>query len=206
MVCACPGGTHAHFCSRDTFDVYAAVLFKEISVDLGMNLVQVGAVWGLAALPGIFTGMVGGSLGDRFGAKQTLMITCLLSGAAGALRGLSDGFISLAVTIFLSGFLFSAIPMNVHKICSTWFSGRQLGLPNGVVSTGMALGFMTTSILSATVLSPLLGGWRGMCSSFMGPSQWLSAYPGHLPALNPVIARCQVRMIASHHFGSQHHI
>ena len=134
------------------------VLFKEISVDLGLNLVQVGVVWGLAALPGIVTGLAGGSIGDRFGAKRTLMIVCLLSGAAGALRGLSDGYLSLAITIFLSGFLFPAIPMNVHKICSIWFSGRQLGLANGVVSTGMALGFMITSVLSATVLSPLLGG------------------------------------------------
>jgi cyanate permease len=150
------------------------VLFKEISDDLGLNLVQIGVVWGLASLPGIFTGLVGGSIGDRFGAKRTLMVLCLLSGVAGALRGLSDGFISLTVTILLAGFLFPAIPMNVHKICSIWFSGRQLGLANGVVSTGMALGFMTTSILSATVLSPLLGGWRNVLFLYGAISMALS--------------------------------
>jgi cyanate permease len=102
------------------------------------------------------------------------MVLCLLSGVAGALRGLSDGFISLTVTILLAGFLFPAIPMNVHKICSIWFSGRQLGLANGVVSTGMALGFMTTSILSATVLSPLLGGWRNVLFLYGAISMALS--------------------------------
>jgi cyanate permease len=35
-----------------------------------------------------------------------------------------------------------------------------MGLASGVLSMGMALGFMLGSILSATFLSPWLGGWR----------------------------------------------
>jgi cyanate permease len=72
----------------------------------------------------------------------------------------SDDFVTLAVTAFLFGLVPPAIPMNVHKTCGVWFSGRHLGLANGVVSMGMALGFMLGSLLSATVLSPWLGGWR----------------------------------------------
>jgi MFS family permease len=37
-----------------------------------------------------------------------------------------------------------------------------LGLANGVLSMGMALGFITGSMISATVLSPWLGGWRNV--------------------------------------------
>jgi cyanate permease len=58
--------------------------------------------------------------------------------------------------------LIPIIPMNVHKTCGIWFSKRQLGLANGVVSMGMALGFMATSMVSATVLSPWLGGWQNV--------------------------------------------
>jgi cyanate permease len=50
--------------------------------------------------------------------------------------------------------------MNIHKTCGIWFSGKNLGLANGVVSAGMALGFMIGSLISATVISPWLGGWQ----------------------------------------------
>lgn len=136
------------------------VLFKEISEELGLSLVQIGVIWGVGSLTGIFTGLLGGSIGDRFGAKRTLMVACLLAGASGALRGLAGDFITMAGTMFLFGFITPAIPMNVHKTCGIWFSGRHLGLANGVVSGGMALGFMVGSMISATVVSPWLGSWR----------------------------------------------
>ncbi|MCP4403055.1 MAG: hypothetical protein GY801_37835, partial [bacterium] len=31
------------------------VLFKEISEDLGLSLVQIGSIWGLMAFPALFT-------------------------------------------------------------------------------------------------------------------------------------------------------
>lgn len=138
------------------------VLFKEISTDLGLSLVQIGAIWGLGSLSGIFTGLIGGSIGDRIGIRRTLSTACLLAGLIGALRGLSGSFVTLAATVFLFGLLPPTIPPNIHKTCSIWFSGRRLGLANGVVSAGMALGFMVGSMVSATVLSPWLGGWRNV--------------------------------------------
>jgi MFS family permease len=136
------------------------VLFDEIAKELGLTLVEIGWVWGIGFLTGIVTGLMGGALGDRFGAKRTLMVGCFLAGITGALRGLSDDFVTLAGATFIFGLVTPAIPMNVHKTCGVWFSGRHLGLANGIVSAGMALGFMLGSLLSATVLSPWLGGWR----------------------------------------------
>jgi NNP family nitrate/nitrite transporter-like MFS transporter len=136
------------------------VLFDEIAKELGLKLVEIGWIWGIGFLTGIVTGIIGGALGDRYGAKRILMVGCFLAGITGALRGLSDDFVTLAGATFLFGLMTPAIPMNVHKTCGVWFSGRRLGLANGVVSAGMALGFMLGSLLSATVLSPWLGGWR----------------------------------------------
>jgi ACS family hexuronate transporter-like MFS transporter len=144
------------------------VLFQEISEELGLSLVQVGLIWGAGSLTGIFTGLLGGAMGDRFGAKRTLMVTCLLAGVSGALRGLAGDFITLAGTMFLFGFITPAIPMNVHKTCGLWFSGRRLGLANGVASGGMALGFMVGSMISATVMSPWLGSWRSVLLLYGG--------------------------------------
>lgn len=138
------------------------VLFKEISVELDLNLVQIGTVWGMIPLAGIFVVLIGGLLGDRFGVKRTLSTLCFLAGLAGALRGLSGSFISLATTMFLFGILNASIPINVHKVASIWFPGRHLGLANGILSLGMGLGLTAGAMISATILSPLLGGWRNV--------------------------------------------
>jgi MFS family permease len=138
------------------------VLFTEISEDLGLSLVQVGTVWGITGLAGIFVVLIGGLLGDRFGVKLVITTACLLAGIAGASRGLSGNFATLMLTMFLFGLTSSVIPVNVHKNCGIWFSSRQLGLANGVVSMGMALGFTVGAMISATVLSPWLGGWKNV--------------------------------------------
>ena len=146
------------------------VLFKEISEDLHLSLVQMGTIWGAGFLPGIIMGTVGGALGDRFGTRQVLRGFCVLAGIGCALRGISDTFWSLGATNLVYGCLFPAIPTNVHKTCGIWFSKGQLGLANGTVSMGMAMGFMVTSMISATFLSPLLGGWRHVLFFYGGIS------------------------------------
>ncbi len=138
------------------------VLFKEISEDLDLNLVQLGTVWGVGGLGAICVLLIGGVLGDRFGIKRVLSVTCFLAGLTGAMRGLSGSFISLTATTLLFSLLYSTIPVNVHKTCAIWFPGRQLALANGVVTVGMALGFTVAAMISATILSPLLGGWRNV--------------------------------------------
>ncbi len=136
------------------------VLFYEMSEDLGLSLVQIGTVWGIASLAGVFAALLGGVIGDRFGTKRTLAIGCLALGVAGASRGFSGDLAALTGTVFLSGLVAAAIPMNLHKACAVWFPRRRLGLANGVIAAGMALGFTIGSLISATVLSPWLGGWR----------------------------------------------
>lgn len=172
------------------------VLFKEISADLHLSLVQVGLVWGISALPGVFATLLGGAIGDRFGPRRVLIIGCLLTGLAGGLRGLSNGFISLALTMSLLGLATSFITMNVFKMCVLWFPSRQLGLANGVLSMGMALGFLIGSLFSATVFSPWLGGWRAVLYLYGAIAMvisipWIFTRPA--PAARSTIATSGVR-------------
>lgn len=144
------------------------VLFAEIAKDLRLSLVQVGAIWGMVSFAGLFAGLAGGMIGDRFGTKRTLAVACLLIGLAGASRGLSNGLATMTITVFLTGLVSAAIPMNLHKVCAIWFSAKRLGSANAVISAGMALGFMVGSLISATVLSPWLGGWRSVMFFYGG--------------------------------------
>lgn len=144
------------------------VLFDEIALDLNLSLVEVGVIWGIGGLPGIFTALIAGAMGDRFGPKRILTLACLLIGIAGGVRALAQGYAGFLGAVFLVGLLTPLVSMNVFKTIGLWFSSVQLGLANGVLSMGMALGFLLSSMISATVLSPLLGGWRNVLLLYGG--------------------------------------
>ena len=152
------------------------VLFDEISADLNLSLVQVGWIWGVGSVMGILVGLIGGPIGDRFGPRRILAVACLFIGIAGAARGLANGFAMLAFTVFITGFAQWSIPMYVHKTCGVWFPKEQLGMANGVVSVGMALGFLFGSLLAATVFSPLFGGWRNVLFVYGGVAILFGAF------------------------------
>ncbi len=139
-----------------------SVMAKEISEELGLTLVQVGIVWGGASLSIIVTSLFGGMIGDKIGPKRVLVVCTLLAGLLGAARGLTVDFISMTVVVILVGALIPFITINNFKTAGQWFQGNKLGLANGLISMGMAVGFLLGSMFSATVLSPLLGGWRNV--------------------------------------------
>lgn len=139
-----------------------AVLSDEISRDLNLNLVQVGIVWGMGALLGVATSLLGGAIGDKFGAKRVLVVSVLLAGLFGMLRGLAFDFISMTVIVILLGSVIPFVTTNGIKTAGIWFPSHQLGLANGLISMGMALGFLIGAQFSATTFSPLLGGWRNV--------------------------------------------
>jgi nitrate/nitrite transporter NarK len=138
------------------------VLFQEISEDLDLSLVQLGFIWGISSLAGVFLSILSGFLGDRFGVRRILIIACLLGAITGALRGLSNGFLALAATVFINSVARNIIPIVITKAVGLTFKGRHLGMANGVTAMGMGLGLMLGPMISATVLSPWLGGWRNV--------------------------------------------
>ncbi len=165
-----------------------SVLFNEIQRDLKLSLFEVGALWSISALPGVLTSLLGGALGDRFGPKRLILIVCVVGSVLGALRGFVLDFTSLLVLNLLIGGLTTLVPLSGFKTCGIWFPTRQLGLANGVLSLGMAGGFLIGSLVSATWLSPWLGGWRNVLI-FYGVLGLLLTIPWSLtPAAPPAVA------------------
>ena len=158
------------------------VLFEEIASDINLNLVQVGIVWGVSSLTGLLFGLLGGLLGDRVGPKRLLVFSCLMIGLLGGSRGLAVDFYTFVGTSFLMGFFLPSVGVSLHKIASEWFSSAQLGLANGIISTGFAGGYLLGAAAAASLLSPWLGGWRNVFFFLGGLSlltaiMWLVAYP-----------------------------
>ncbi len=176
-----------------------SALFSEIAESLDLDLVQIGVIWGVGMAMGIVTGLAGGALIDYFGTKRMLVALCLFAGVAGALRGLAVDFWSFVLFSFLMGMAQPILPLNFIKLNREWFSSRQLGFAAGVMSVGFAAGAMLGSRFGATVLSPLLGGWRavlvflGLCSVLLA-LVWAVAHP---PVLAPRPMRFDMRRLFS---------
>lgn len=139
-----------------------SAMFSEVAETLQLDLIQIGLVWGVGSVMGIVTTILGGSLIDYFGTRRSLVVLCIAVGVTGALRSFSVDFWTLFLTSFLFGMFQPVIPLNMIKLNRQWFAPNQLGLASGVMSAGFATGLMLGSRLSATVLSPMLGGWRGV--------------------------------------------
>jgi hypothetical protein len=70
--------------------------------------------------------------------------------------------------MFLMGMVMPLIPLNTLKACGQWFSRRQWGLASGVLSMGMALGFIRLYVQRYGPVA--LAGRLAQCCSFTAPS------------------------------------
>jgi sugar phosphate permease len=145
------------------------VLFPEISAELGLSVVAIGAIWGMDPLAGVFMGLPGGLLADRLGVKRTLTVVCILAGIFCALRGFATDFLSMAAFMFLFGLMAAITPSIVPKVTAVWFSGKRLGLANGMLNVAWSIGAVIATLSSATLFSPWLGGWRHVLFFFGVP-------------------------------------
>ncbi|MEM8862345.1 MAG: MFS transporter [Chloroflexota bacterium] len=143
------------------------VLFAEIAADLDLNVVQLGVVWGSVSLSSMIIGLIGGALSDRFGAKPSIILVCVLIGIFGSLRGLTSSYGALVGSMLLYGFVAPALPPMLHKTGAFLFAERK-GISTITISTGFALSLFLGSRYTATWLSPAIGGWRNVLYLFGG--------------------------------------
>ncbi len=137
-----------------------SVLLPEIIVDFELTVTQSGLLWGIASFPTIISSLFAGTLIDRFGGKRILIASCILMGFTGAMRGFSPNYPILLITVIVFGFFAPFINISNIKNTSEWFKKQELGVANGILALGMALGFFIGSMISASYVSPLVGGWR----------------------------------------------
>jgi MFS family permease len=140
------------------------VLFYEISqpgpTGLGLNLVELGTIWGIMPLAMAICCIPMGIAADRYGVRWIVGTGILLAAAAGALRGTSSGFTPLLIWMFLFGIGYSTIGPNLPKLVGMWFPSKELGLANGIILGSYGLGAGLAITFGGSLISPALGGWK----------------------------------------------
>ena len=106
-------------------------------------------------LIGIFSPVLGGAIGDRFGIRFIVALAAFLAGIFGIARVWVPNFAGMFTLMCLYGIPYGVVMPNLPKLVGIWFPPRQIGLASGIYMTGLnigaALGLLT---------GPLFGGWK----------------------------------------------
>jgi NNP family nitrate/nitrite transporter-like MFS transporter len=154
--------TSANFVVNGTSFMCMPVFFTEISQTTGLTLQHLLFIWSMVPLATFIMSIPAGMLGDRFGVRWVSGLGLLACAVFGALRGRASDFPSFMAFMFLFGASMPLVSVNLPKMLGALFPSRQLGLANGIVASSNGIGVALALGLSATVLSPALGGWQNV--------------------------------------------
>jgi MFS transporter, CP family, cyanate transporter len=136
-------------------------LFSEIAEEIPLTKSQMGIIFGVVPLAPVFFAVLAGGVSDKIGSRWALSASMLMIVAGGGLRAFAGSATELIGCMFLVGVGLSFVAPNVVKALGTWFPPNELGMANGLVGSGLGVGGALGLALSASVMSPAFGGWRG---------------------------------------------
>lgn len=144
-----------------------APIVYQVETDLGLDHASMGTILGAWPLIYIASSAPCGALLDKYGPKRMLFIAILLISASGALRGISENYIELFLSVVIFGIGGPLISSGAPKVISIWFSGQNRGLAIGIYFTGNALGGISALSLTNSYFLPALGNdWRALLLAY----------------------------------------
>lgn len=137
-----------------------APLSSEIDQDIGLSLTQVGAALAFFTLASPFFSPIGGILADKYGARVVLSLAGMVVAIASIARYFITDGNQLVAAMFVAGAGFACFGPVIPKALSAVFTTKEFGKANGIAFAAFGVGSTVAFALSASVLSPMLGGWR----------------------------------------------
>jgi MFS family permease len=123
-----------------------------------LNDSQLGIVAAAFSIPYALLQVVGGNLGERFGARKALFWIALLWGVATLATGLSVGFWSLFAARILLGLTEAAAFPTATSAMTRWVPADRNGFVQGVVHSASRLGNAAAPLIVAWLI--VWAGWR----------------------------------------------
>ena len=134
----------------------AASVFKR---ELHLSNAQVGLVFSAFAYPYLVFQLIGGWIGDRFGARLALTVSTIIWAAATVLTGLAPDLKLLLAARVMLGFGEGASLPAATRAMSDWISKDKRAFVQGITHSSARLGNAFTPILISWLM--LVTTWRG---------------------------------------------
>src|SRR5205809_2206256 len=134
----------------------ASAVFRK---DLNLSNTQVGLIFSAFAYPYLVFQIIGGWVGDRFGARRALTIAGVIWASATVLMGLVGGLASMLTTRVLLGFGEGATFPVATRAMADWTPASGRGFAQGITHSAARLGNALTPPLVAWLIA--LVTWRG---------------------------------------------
>ena len=132
---------------------------SEIQAEFGFSYTQLGLIFSVFGYPYLMFQIVGGWLGDKFGARKTLFWCGLVWGMATILTGLAGGIVSLVLARLLVGAGEGATLPTATRAMQNWTAPARRGFAQGITHSFARLGTASTPPLVALLMH--YWGWRG---------------------------------------------
>ncbi len=111
--------------------------------DLGFSQVQYSLTITGPMLGIVVAAMLGGALGDRYGARSIVGIGAILGGLGAIFRTFVGSFGPMFGLSIILGIGTALVFSNLPKLVAMWFPPKQVGLATGLYMTGVGMGTAT---------------------------------------------------------------
>ena len=130
-----------------------------IAAEFGLSKTQLGFIFSAFGYPYLLFQIIGGRVGDRFGARKTLFWCGMVWAAATILTGLTGGLVSLFAARLLVGLGEGATFPTATRAMQNWTAPGKRGFAQGLTHAFARLGNAVTPPLIAALT--LAYTWRG---------------------------------------------
>jgi MFS family permease len=130
-----------------------------IKTDLRLSNTQLGLVFSAFAIPYAIFQLIGGWIGDKWGARMVLCVSCGVVAAATALTGAVNGFLALFAVRLALGFGEGATFPTATRAMSSWIPESRWGFAQGITHSFSRIGNALAPPLIAWMT--VLLTWRG---------------------------------------------
>jgi sugar phosphate permease len=130
-----------------------------IGKEFGLSKTELGLVFSAFAYPYAIFQVIGGMVGDKFGARHTLFVCGVIWAVATILTGLVDGLVTLFLARLLLGFGEGATFPVATRAMQNWTPAGKRGFAQGITHSFARLGNAITPPAVAFLIA--LTSWRG---------------------------------------------
>ncbi|MGI6216097.1 MAG: MFS transporter [Coriobacteriales bacterium] len=135
---------------------------RDIMAAFGVNTQGYSWMTAFPMITGIIIALALGSLTDKFGMRNTMLVSLIVTSVGAIARAYCTSYIVLLLMSSLLGIVATFVTVNMAKLAMLWFPPRQIGLAVGIMSAagsaGMAVAQAVTGIMFSDFRSAFFWG------------------------------------------------